>query len=74
MILIDLVGHMVSTVGLKELHTFAEGMGLKRCWFHVGRRHPHYDLTTIEKRIDAIVAGARPVETRKLVKKMWRPE
>ena len=74
MILIDLMGHMVSTVGLDELHTFAEGMGLKRCWFRVGRRHPHYDLTTVEKQVGAIGAGAKLVETRKLVKKMWRSE
>ena len=73
MILVDLAGHMVSTTGLDELHAFAEGMGLKRCWFRVGRRHPHYDLTSVEKRVDAIVAGAKMVETRVLAKKMWRP-
>ena len=67
MILVDLAGHMVSDTGLDELHAFAGGMGLKRCWFRVGRRHPHYDLSA-EGRIDAIVAGAKLVETRALAR------
>ena len=36
--------HLVAD-SLKELHEFAESIGLKRCWFHGLRKgHPHYDL------------------------------
>ncbi len=38
--------HIVSDVGLDELHAFANEIGLKRCWFEgVKKKHPHYDLT-----------------------------
>ncbi|WP_425952938.1 DUF4031 domain-containing protein [Ralstonia pseudosolanacearum] len=51
---------------LQELHQFAESIGIKRCWYHRGARHPHYDITT-EQREDAIKAGAQPVQVRQLV-------
>lgn len=36
--------HLVADT-LKELHEFAESIGLKRCWFHgLRKNHPHYDL------------------------------
>ena|GEM_PF-5563300 len=26
------------------LHAMAAALGIKRCWFHPDRRHPHYDI------------------------------
>lgn len=49
MILIDYIGHMVSTENAEELHAFAEKIGLKREWYQTpgfGENHSHYDLTT----------------------------
>lgn len=47
-ILIDLPGkdgwcHLVGSTRI-ELHEFAQQIGIKRCWFHVGRNKPHYDI------------------------------
>ena len=42
--------HMISDVGLDELHEFAKKIGLKRCWFEgVRKKHPHYDLVNAKK-------------------------
>jgi hypothetical protein len=53
-----------------ELHTFAQGIGLKRSWFQPGTpiggkpsRHWHYDVTD-SMRARAIRAGAKPVDLR----------
>ena len=36
--------HLVATT-LKELHAYANVIGLKRCWFEGLRKgHPHYDV------------------------------
>jgi hypothetical protein len=32
---------------VENLHTMAEDLGIKRCWYrpgNKGRRHPHYDI------------------------------
>ncbi len=29
---------------LRELHEFAESIGLNKCYFHKARIHPHYDV------------------------------
>lgn len=47
-ILIDKPGndgwcHLVGS-SRQELHEFAKMIGLKRCWFHVGKKKPHYDI------------------------------
>lgn len=61
--------HLISDQSLDELHTFADSMGLRRCWFQGGkRRHPHYDLTSKPKLEMAIVYGARLVKTKNLIK------
>ena len=36
--------HLVSS-NLKELHEFAEKIGLKKEWFQ-NKKYPHYDLTS----------------------------
>jgi len=37
--------HLVADT-TKELHEFAEKVGLKRKWFQDHEDHPHYDITT----------------------------
>jgi len=34
---------------LRELHTFAQSVGLRREWFQDHPHHPHYDITTPRK-------------------------
>jgi len=47
-----------------ELHTFADQLKIKRCWFH----RDHYDLTTTARRNAAFDAGARKVSSREIVR------
>ena len=73
-ILIDCIGHMVSTENVDELHDFAKEIGLKPEWFQTpgfGLRHSHYDLTTLRLREKARRMGALLVEPRELVKRAW---
>lgn len=58
--------HHLAADTLAELHTFAERVGIKRCWFHNNARHPHYDVTD-EQRAGAIEAGAVEVDERTVV-------
>lgn len=51
-----------------ELHAFAESIGVKRCWFHKARLHPHYDIT-LPQREKAVEAGAFEVSGRELVRR-----
>jgi len=48
-----------------KLHGFARHIGLRREWFQDGR-HPHYDLTTVRKRQQAIEAGAKMATARQV--------
>ncbi|WP_244797461.1 DUF4031 domain-containing protein [Caballeronia grimmiae] len=57
--------HMTADT-LGELHDFAHQIGVNRCWFHRGARHPHYDITT-EQREAALKAGAHEVTARELL-------
>lgn len=71
--------HLISDVGHEELHSFAQGIGLKRCWFQNPRdklKRPHYDLTTEHKRNTAIAAGAKLVSATEivLILRKWREE
>ena len=50
-----------------ELHAFARQLGLKREWFQMHARHPHYDLTTGRMTRWAVYLGARVVPARELV-------
>lgn len=54
---------------VQELHVFAAGIGIKRCWFHPSARFPHYDITG-PQREQALAAGARAVTSRELVARM----
>ena len=63
--------HMMSE-NLKELHRFAQKIGLKRAWFQ-SKDIPHYDLTE-RKRILALQNGAQEVSRKKIVSLInhWR--
>ena len=64
--------HLFTDSSFDELHTFAKRIGLKREWFQ-DEELPHYDLTR-GKRIQAIRAGAMPVNAAKMVEvlNLWR--
>lgn len=49
-----------------ELHDFAESIGVKRCWYHKGKSHPHYDIT-IDQKQKAIQLGAIEIDQRDLL-------
>lgn len=66
-ILVDRIGHLISTTSLDELHTFALRMGLRRSWFQEHPTHPHYDCTTPRAINRAIAYGATLVEPREIV-------
>ena len=52
--------HMTAD-SIKELHEFAQSIGIKRCWFHSSsKRYPHYDITDVQ-RLVAIDSGCIPV-------------
>ena len=65
MILLDVDGHLVSDTSLKELHVFADKIGLLREWLQ-DHRWPHYDVWGI-KRAEAVKAGAVLVDIRELL-------
>lgn len=50
-----------------ELHSFTSSIGVARCWFHAHKKHPHYDVTAIE-RDTALAAGAHAVDSRTIVR------
>jgi hypothetical protein len=58
--------HVVSDTSEDELHDWAYKAGIKRCWFHRGSLHPHYD---IPKSLRGTVAfpGVQVVDSRKIV-------
>lgn len=58
--------HHMAADTVAELHDFAEQLGINRCWFHRGARHPHYDVTD-QQRDMAISAGALAVNSRALL-------
>jgi len=60
--------HHLTADTLEELHGFCERVGIKRCWFHNARRHPHYDVTDVQREA-AIEAGAVAVSARDLMLK-----
>lgn len=50
----------------KELHEFAEKLGLKRCWYHTAKKHPHYDVVSRENWQKAVELGAKRVSSKEL--------
>jgi len=57
---------------LDELHMFAVSIGVKRCWYHRGTRHPHFDITAAQREA-ALLVGARAVDQRTLLTIGKRP-
>lgn len=67
-------GHLVCVpFSVDNLHVMAKELGIKRCWYHNAKTHPHYDIpkrryaeirakcTAIGGRdILAIIRGATP--------------
>lgn len=41
--------HLISDVGVEHLHLFCKEIGIKRCWYHVGR-WPHYDIPKLRRK------------------------
>lgn len=70
MILIDYIGHLVSTDSEEELHIFAKKLGLRRRWFQ-NERKSHYDVTTSFMRLKAVRLGAEIVEPRQIMSRAW---
>ena len=60
-------GIHLASADLAALHNFAAAIGLPRRWFHPHRRHPHYDLLTVDARRRALEAGAIVVRSRDIV-------
>lgn len=60
--------HLSTDGPLEELHAFAERIGLRREWFQVHAKMPHYDLTP-KRRETAIEAGAVFVPWREQARK-----
>lgn len=58
--------HHMTADSLAELHEFASRIGVRRCWLHRARRHPHYDISD-EQRERAVAHGASAVSTRLLL-------
>ena len=56
MMLMDIQGHLISDTSQAELHAFAFGLRLRRCWYQ-DKRLPHYDLTTSKMRQKALRQG-----------------
>jgi len=55
---------------LEELHSFAEKIGLKHCWFQPRRKGPHYDLTANVRR-KAISSGAKELNRKEFFRKVY---
>lgn len=53
---------------VEELHSFAQGIGMKRSWFQNHKRFPHYDLVP-SKREEAVQRGAQECTLRKWYRK-----
>ena len=66
--------HLVSDASLEELHRFAKRLELKESWFQCFPSHrvPHYDLTSLSKKLLAIKLGAVFVPQKELVKRAVR--
>lgn len=53
---------------VENLHRMAEDLGIKRCWFHRGSKHPHYDIP--KRRIEEVRAKCTVVSPREVLKIM----
>ena len=74
MILVDFIGHMVSTESEEELRKFADGLGMQRGWYQnegTLLKHPHYDLTSGRMIDKALRLGAEQVSPARLIREAW---
>ena len=41
--------HLISDIGIEDLHAQAQSMRIKKCWYHRGKskKFPHYDIPKI---------------------------
>ena len=53
---------------IENLHKTAEDLGIKRCWFHNSKGHPHYDIP--KRRIAEIQARCKVVSSRVILQIM----
>jgi hypothetical protein len=65
MIILDSMGHLYSDESLQELYDFAvKKLKMNPKWNHYSRHFPHFDLTTANKKKQAISLGAKLVDAR----------
>lgn len=50
---------------VENLHAMADALGVKRCWYHVGR-FPHYDMP--KKRITELTAKCEQVDGKTILR------
>ena len=60
--------HLISDTSQKDLHEFAQKIGLKVEWYQEHPRHPHYDITTKRMLRKALCAGAEVITSRDIVR------
>jgi hypothetical protein len=53
---------------VENLYKMAEALGIKRCWFHNSKNHPHYDIP--KRRIQEIEAKVEVVSYRDILRIM----
>lgn len=61
--------HLIAS-SIEELHQFAEKIGLHRCYYRNPRkkRHPHYDIMTVEVHEKVFEYGAQLATDKEIVK------
>jgi len=63
----DTSRHLVcEPYSVENLHTMAEDLGIKRCWYHASSRFKHYDIP--KRRIREIQAKCRIVSSREILR------
>lgn len=60
--------HIISDQSVAELRAFMRKVGIKDCWYHPSRNHPHYDKPKRFPLLKLQSAGARLAKTRTLVR------
>jgi len=51
---------------IQNLHKMADDLKIKRCWFHLSAKYPHYDIP--QKRISEIQAKTLIVTPQEIIK------
>ena len=61
--------HLIAS-SIEELHQFAKTIGLHRCYFRNPRkkRHPHYDIMSVEIHEQVFENGAQLATDKEIVK------